>query len=284
MAFDFTGWAALPGIDTIRENIETVITWGPWEYNKAFIVPTDLDGAARDQGASPTTLLRAGLLLGMNRTTLKCKQWNPAATDGTQDLFGVLLWDSLTQKLGVNQDRWFGFALVGGLVKSSSLIFDAASSTPGISGKAQEHFIRGVMAGRYTLDDFYHQWNGSPLMGGWKNIQHKTADYTVVAADNGTLFTNLGDADAIEFTLPAITSSKGQRYGFYVAADQNLKVSSAAAGDLIWFNDTSCDSVSFETTSEKVGGMFEVIGLDNNSWIVITHLAADSQTVTVVSA
>jgi len=281
MAFDFTGFAAIPGMDAIRENIETVITWGPWEYNKAFVVPTLLDGAARDLGADPTTLLRPGLLLGMNRTSLKVSEFDPAAADGTQDLFGVLLWDSVSQQLGTDKDRWFGFALVGGNIKASSLIIPGAASTAGIDGKALEHYIRGIASGRYLFDDFYHQWTGGPTMGGWKAIVDKVADYTIVEADNGTLFTNLGDADAIEFTLPAIANSKGQRYGFYAAADFELKVSSAAASDLICFNNAAASSVSYATASEIIGGGFELLGLDNNKWMVIPHLAADSQTITI---
>ena len=281
MAFDFTGFASIPGIDAIQENLETVITWGPWDYNKAFIVPCLLDGAIRDLGASPTTLLRAGLLLGQKRSDQKCLAWNDANTDGTEEIFGVLLWDAVSQQLGVDKDRWFGFALVGGNIKAGSLIIDAALSTGGIDGKAEEYLVRGTMGGRFMFDDNYHQHNGAPLMGGWKAIRHKTADYTVLEADNGSLFTNKGDVDAIEFTLPAITNSMGQRYMFYAVADFDLKVSSAAAGDLICLHNAAASSVTLSTASHIIGSAFEVIGLDNGSWIVIPHLADDGVIVTV---
>ena len=58
-------------------------------------------------------------------------------------------------------------------------------------------------------------------------------------------------------------------------------VRSAAAGDLIAFNNAAADSVAFSTASEKIGGFFEVIGLDNASWMVIPRLGQDSQTVTI---
>jgi hypothetical protein len=282
MAFDFTGFAAIPGTDDIRENVETAITWGVWNHNKAFIVPTILDGSIRDLGASPTTLLRPGLLLGQIRSTQKCVAWNSDNTDGSEEIFGVLLWDAVAQQLGVDKDRWFGFALIGGNIKASSLIVDGAASTAGIDGHVKEHYVRGVLSGRYVFDDNYHQWSGSPLMGGWKAIRTRAAAATtVLEADNGTLFTTVGSVAGNTFTLPAITNSMGQRYGFYCGADQNLTIASAAAGDLICLNNLTADSVTFSTAGHLIGSMFEVIGLDNASWLVIPHLADDGVIVTV---
>ena len=283
MAFDYTGFAAIPGIDDIRENVEATITWGNWNHNKSFVVPTILDGAIRDLGADPTTLIRPGLILGQIRATKKCVAWDATATNGAEEIYGVLLWDAVSQQLGSNKDRWFGFALIGGNIKASSLIIDGAASTAGIDGKPLEHYVRGLMSGRFIFDDAYHQWSGSPLMGGWKAIKAKTTDYTVVDQDNGTLFTTLGAAGAVNFTLPAHASNQGQRYGFYSAADQNLTVTSATAATIICFNDLAADSVAFSTSSEKIGGMFEVIGLDNNKWIVLPRLGADTQTITVAT-
>ena len=274
--------AALPGIDAIRENIEAAITWGPWEVNRAYVVPVIMDGSARDAGNTPTTLLRPGLMLGQVRSTagtdpLKWKEWSPAGTDGTQDFAGILLWDASMQMFSTDKDRWFGYALVGGQVKAASVLYPGQSSA-GLSGIAMEHYARGVMAARYLFDDSYHQWVGSALLGGWKNFLAKTSAYTVVNQDNGTLFTTLGAVGAVTFTLPAITASKGQRYGFYSAADQTMTVASAAAADLITFNNIAASSVAFSTGTEKIGGYVEVLGLDNNKWAVVAH---GSNTLTV---
>ena len=280
MAFDFTGFAAIPGIDDIRENIEAEITWGPWEYARSFIVPTFLDGAARDLGADPTTLMRPGLLLGQNRTTKKTSAWNPAGTDGTQDLFGVLLWDAITQQFGVDKDRWFGFALVGGNIKAKSLIIPGPGSTAGLAGKPLEHYVRGLLTPRYLTDDMYHQYSGSSLMGGWKAIHTVSANTVVSPQDNGTLF--VVEGGNVDFTLPAIANSQGQRYGFYVASDHNMLVQSAAAGGLIVYNNVAADSVAFSTAGEKIGGYIEVIGFDNSKWLTMMHLANEAQTITIV--
>lgn len=259
--FDFTGWGSIPGIDDIRENTEAAITWGPWEYNRAFIVPTLLDGAARDAGNSPTTVLRAGLMLGVNRSSGKASEWDPAATDGTQDFAGILLWDSISQQLGSDKDRWFGFMLVGGLVKSSAVLVPGAASA-GIDGSTSEYLVRGLMSGRYLLDDPYHYGSsGNPNFGGWKNIVNITANKTLVEADNNTLFTNLGATGAITLTLPAITNSKGQRYGFFNCVNQNIAFAAAAAGDLIGFNNAAADTATLGTAGNKIGGQLEALGI-----------------------
>lgn len=274
--------ASLPGIDAVRENVEAAITWGPWEYNRAFVVGAIIDGSAVDSGNTPTTVLRPGLMMGQVRSSagtdpLKWKQWDPTATDGTQDFGGILLWDASTQLLGSARDRWFGYILVGGLLKASSVLIPGQSSA-GLSGVATEYYARSVLTGRYLLDDYPHLHSGNALLGGWRNIIPKTGDYTVVAADNGTLFTTLGASGDVEFTLPAITNSKGQRYGFYCASDNELKVSSAAANDLITFNNLTASSVAITTATEHIGGMIEVIGVDNNKWLVM-HYGANTLTV-----
>ena len=156
--YNFEAFGMLPQISDISENIVNSITWGPWEYNRAFIVPTLIDGAARDQGNTPTDLLRPGLMMGMVNATRKVKEYDNALSDGTEDLMGILLYDVKLQAGGSNQDRWFGFVLVGGNVKANSLIYDAASSTMGgWVGGAQDAAIRTEMADRFILDDMFWQ-------------------------------------------------------------------------------------------------------------------------------
>ena len=284
--YEFTGFGAIPGVDDIRQNAEAAVTFGPWEYNRSFVVPVLLDGAARDAGnTEDTTVLRPGLLLGQSRSggNFKVKEWLPggtpaAASVGDEYLFGVLLWDAKTQQLGANKDRWFGYALVGGMVKTDALIVPG-NSNAGINGDANEHYVRGLLGSRFMLagpDVMYHE--AAPGLGGWRAVIAKTSNYTVLEGDNGTFFTNLGAAGAVTFTLPAVANCKGQRYGFYVAADQNVIVASAAANGLITFNNAAASSVAYQTAGNKLGGFFEVIGLSATKWMVIAHGA---NTVTV---
>lgn len=267
--------ASLPGIDALRTNVEKVITWGPWEHNRAFIIGGVIDGAARDAGNDPTTHLRPGLMLGQIRSSegtdpLKFKEWDPTATDGTQDLAGILLWDAHMQMFSSNKDRWFGYVLVGGNVKSKAVLYPGESSH-GLDGLDEEYYAKGVLASRFLLDDYPHLNAGSPIMGGWKSLVNKTADYTVVPDDNGTLFTTIGNAADIEFTLPAVAKSKGLRFGFANCEDYELMVSAAADNDIIGFNDIAAGHIALTTTGEQIGGMVEVIGLDNNKWLAITY-------------
>lgn len=277
----------LPGSTTLLENVEKEIIWGPMEVARAYLVPAVVDGSARDAGGSPTTLLRPGMLMGQLRSTegtdpLKWKEWTPAATDGTQEIGGVLVTDLFMQRNAANQDRWIGGILTGGNIKASSILVPGQSSH-GLSGQALEYYIRGVLGNRFLFDDYPHMHGGGSPIFPWKAITHKATDYTVLAADNGTFFTTKGATGAVEFTLPAITASQGMRFMFYAAADENLTVSSAAAGDLICLNDLTADGVTLSTSGHIIGSSFEVIGMDNASWLVIPHLADDGVIVTVTS-
>lgn len=53
-------------------------------------------------------------------------------------------------------------------------------------------------------------------------FQAKTANYTVLATENGTGFTNAGAAGAVTFALPAATV--GLHYYFAVRAAQELRI------------------------------------------------------------
>lgn len=156
MFFNYEGFGMLPGQTDISENVTNAITWGPWEHNRAFVVPTLLDGASRDSGNSPTDLLRPGLLMGVTKATKQAIPYSHTGGGGVETLFGILLYDVKMTTLGADQDRWFGFLLVGGNVKASALIYGIGGSTPGswIVG-AQEATIRALLTPRFIVDD---QW------------------------------------------------------------------------------------------------------------------------------
>jgi hypothetical protein len=152
--FNYEAFGMLPGINAIAENVVNAITWGPWEHNRAFIVPTLLDSAGRDLGSDPTDLLRPGLLMGCVTGTKKAKPYDHTGGDGTQNLMGVLLYDVKLQAGGTNKDRWFGFILVSGNVKSTSLIYGVAASTPGSwIGGAQDATIRTQLSNNFFITD-----------------------------------------------------------------------------------------------------------------------------------
>lgn len=266
----------LPGISDIRENFEAQVTWGRFERIEFF--PILLDGSARDAQNSPTDILRPGLLLGKISASGKYKEWDytQAAVDGTQEIAAVLLYEQKMQSGGANADRWLGYAMVAGNVKANGLLIPN-NANYGISGSAYEYVIRAQMNKHFLFDD-RHQ--GSSI-GGWKNIVAKTSSYTVLEAENNTLFTTLGAAGAVTFTLP--TPKLGLRYMFFNAADQNMIIAGAAADQIIGMNNLSSDSLTFSTPSEKVGAGVELIGISGSKWIALVHLGTETQTPTVAA-
>jgi len=80
----------------------------------------------------------------------------------------------------------------------------------------------------------------------------KTANYTVAAADNGTLFTNNAAPGAVKFTLPALAA--GLRFGFQVVANQNVSVASSEGANIVCFNNASASTLSFATANQLIGG------------------------------
>ena len=275
MLFSYDGAYALPGVRDEVSTFENQFWVGRAENQIWF--PTLISGAARDSGKGTyTQVLRSGLILGQITATKKLIEWTPTATDGSQNVFGILDLPLNMQRLGNNQDRFMGQTLIRGYVDPTRLLIPGQSSL-GIAGIATEFQLRAQLhqAGFLLSDNFYG--NPSP----WRDVVAKTADYTVLEADNNTLFTNRGAGGAVVFTLPA-TAKKGLRYGFFVAADQSVTVTAGTAGTAVAFNDAAANSVAYSTSSEKIGAMIEVIG-DGTGWLYINHLGAETQTPTVAT-
>ena len=272
MSFEFTGAYGLPSVQTALETVENVFWWGRFEQ-EAFIGSV-IDGAARDAGNSgDTTVLRPGLLLGKVTSSGKLKEWNPAGTDGTENLYGILGYSQKMQRLGSNADRWLGWVYCWGFLKADRLLVPGQANF-GLSGQTNEHIIRKQLNSSFTFSDDL----AGNSFGGYHNVIAKTGDYSVTEADNDTLFTNTGAACAVNFTLDADGhTKKGLRYGFYVTADQNVTITSGTADKMYTFNDAAADSVAFSTSSQKIGGYVEVYS-DGAGWIVI-HSGANTLTV-----
>lgn len=275
MSFEFTGAFGLPSVQSALETSENVFWWGRFEQ-EAFIGSV-IDGSARDAGNTGyTDVLRPGLLLGRITASGKLKEWTPAATDGTENLYGILGFSQKMSRMGANADRWIGWVYAWGFLKADR-IYIPGSASPGISGNANEHRVRAQLGKRFTFSD---QLEGNDF-GGFRNVVAKTSDYTVTAEDHDTLFTTRGAVGAVNFTLPA-TALVGLSYSFFNVADQNLTVTGGTADTLVTANDAAADSVAWSTSTEKIGGSFTVYG-DGTSWLVVSHLAQDGHTVTVAT-
>jgi len=114
-----------------------------------------------------------------------------------------------------------------------------------------------------------------------RRVVAKTADYTCVDSDSGTVFTTLGSSGDVDFTLPAIGASDGWHAWFMSATDNEMGVISAGSLDnLVGFNDDTADAVRFTTASEQIGCGFYVVG-DGTKWYVFVHLGQDSASVSI---
>lgn len=111
----------------------------------------------------------------------------------------------------------------------------------------------------------------------------KTADYTVLGTESGTIFTTYGATAAVTFTLPAPASTtSGTWYIFYSAADVNMVVASGTADKMVAVNDLAADSVSYATTSLIIGGGILVF-CDGTLWYSMALPGQATQTVTVAT-
>lgn len=271
-----TGYGSIPGIGAIRTNDEKALVWGQYERlhlanEGALIVST-----AVDAGSTPTTHLRAGLLMGKITSSGKLKQWDPDATDGSEVVYGVLwrevfMLDPVTQ---VVVDR-IGHVLLTGPVRAADLLIlgTAFNSADG------ENIARAQMAPRFWIDDDIAKkqaFLGLPL-----KETAKAASYTVVEADNGTLFTTLGASGAVTFTLPAIRP--GLAFEFLNLVDQNMIIASAEGDNLVALHAASADSVAGQTTSQKIGVRFMVHANQAGTKWYVRNLSPAGATITVAT-
>ncbi|OGT57674.1 MAG: hypothetical protein A3E01_02750 [Gammaproteobacteria bacterium RIFCSPHIGHO2_12_FULL_63_22] len=225
---------AVPGFTTARENSEAEIFWGPLELR--HLHNGLISGAARDTANSPTTVLRPGLVLGLITASNLYAQYSPTATDGTAVARAIALLECRATDIdGNNQNRLMPIA-VGGPIKAANLI-------------GLDSLARRQLANNFLFDD---DLPGRQFLGGPLKEVAKTADYSVVAADNGTLFTTTAAAGNVVFTLPTI--ARGLMFEFLNVVDFNMTVASAAGDDMVSINDASADSIAFSTGSQKIGG------------------------------
>lgn len=123
----------------------------------------------------------------------------------------------------------------------------------------------------------YNAQSGVPL---YARVQAKTAAYTVLASEFGTVFTNRGCTAAVAFTLPAVTSlPTGWWAIFYSVDNDGISVASNGSSDNITAkNDATADSITMTTNSLAIGAGLLVIW-DGTSWL--TFQAGNGATYTV---
>lgn len=231
-------YLGVPGFSDATETYENKFTWGP--KGSGLITGANFSGAARDSGNTPTTVLRPGLLLGRITASGLLTNYSASATDGSQVVHSILPVALRMQDLDASNKDRFGWVVAAGPVKAASLI-------------NLDNNARRQMRGRFLFDD--DLVNAYGLEAIIREVA-KTADYTVVAADVGTLFTTTGAAGAVNFTLPALAAGLGP-FEFINTANQNMTVT-APANKLVTFNNATATSVAFSTAGNKIGARVRV--------------------------
>jgi hypothetical protein len=254
-------WGAVPGLTTATETYESAFRWG--QFGVGIITGGFIASGAVDSGNSPTWELRPGLVLGQVISTGQWTNYSPTATDGSEVAAGILMTSLRMQDFqGTNQPRFYGI-LVGGPVQAAKCL--------GLD----------LMA-RQQMDKF--QFDDVGQLGGnhwfpYKRFQTKTANYSIVAADNYSNFDNTGATGEVDFTLPTIAA--GYYFSFRAVAAQTLKIISNEGTNIVAFNNASATSIAFSTGGQIIGGggaFYPNPGA--TKWIFENH-SAGSNTVTV---
>jgi hypothetical protein len=206
-------YGIVPGLTTSRETYEAEFRWGS-EFQGVFANAL-ISGSAVDAGNSPTFELRPGLLLGQQTATGLYAQYNPAATDGTEVAAAVLIEGLRMLDFLNNPVNRFYAVLVGGPVQASKLI--------GLDLNA-----------RQAMDKFIFDDVGGIPGAHWfpyKRQINKTANYSIVATDNFTLFDNTGATTEVDLTLPAIAN--GCAFALSCRVAQPFKFISNEGGNVV---------------------------------------------------
>ncbi len=111
--------------------------------------------------------------------------------------------------------------------------------------------------------------------------QTETAAKTLVEADSGKIFDNTGDADALIWTLPAV-SLTGWHAWFFCVVDQDFTILSADLDKMVVDDDATADSIGLTTTTEQIGSGFHVLS-DGAKWLVAVFHGNEDVTITIVT-
>lgn len=123
-----------------------------WGGSRAEVLEWDavIDSAAEDAGSNNTKVLRAGLAMGKVTASGKLRQWDPAAADGTEDLFGFLKEESpLIDRFGRAQDGWCPVVVKAPVKAAEILVLGVKFSGSGNDTAGNRTDIRV----RFFLDD-----------------------------------------------------------------------------------------------------------------------------------
>jgi len=250
----------VPGFQSQVDSDEAQVWWSGRAGQDLIVTKRiALDASNTDAGNTPTTTIRGGNIVALESTTGNAYLYDPDATDGRQIAVGILEKPQDMLVDGVPTER-FAQMLVHGLLKEGELT--------GLDPRA-----KAQLASRFLFDRSPAAASGVLMQP--RGVFRKSADYTVVAEDDGALL--LATA-AVNFTLPS--KQNGLAFRFMQSADANLVITGSS--DIVCKNSDSATTVSFATTGEKIGSHALVecvyVGTDQLKWIV-SNLGGTTATV-----
>lgn len=245
-------YGAMPGSSALVEASESQVWWGR-EFGTLHADQL-IGSAAVDAGNTPTTVLRAGLILAVKESDGLLYPFDPDSTTAGLNVAHAVLDRSISmlnnQGSAANKQ---GHVLLAGALRGSKLLIEGAA----LIGHTAEHQVRRQLeaTGRYFFDTKMR--NGAACLGG--ALAHKAASgaTAVGVADNGMMFVASG-ADTT-FTLPTI--AEGLVYDFLMASDHEMVIASAEGDNMIVGNDLSADSITFTTAGQQIGARCKVYGI-----------------------
>lgn len=107
--------------------------------------------------------------------------------------------------------------------------------------------------------------NGRSLL----EFQVKTADYTVLASESGTGFTNVGAGAAITFALPAAVA--GLNYYFAVGVAQELRIDPNGTETISLPSSGVPQSAGAYLTADAIGETVRIVCVTAGSWRVFGY-------------
>ena len=244
----FGGWG-IPGTGALDITTEYEILWGG-DRAKGLVLEQSVvySGAMRDAGNTPTTVIRAGLLMGKVTASGELEEWDADASDGTQALWGIVPYELRAQDFDANNADRVAPAIVRAPLKATSLLIQGTAFTTHV-----DEFLarRKLYAAGCVLDDDPFGYQAG---AGFRMQTITTEDHTITEAENGTtFFYEFAGAAASAITLPTI--HPGLEYFLIRSANsaEDFVIASAEGDNVIVGNDMSADSVTWTTTGQMIG-------------------------------
>ena len=190
------GTYGMPGVRSERQAIEYDIIWGG-DRNQVGLLQApqaQYSSVMRDAGNTPTTDIRAGLIVALNSSTNELEEWDADATDGTQDLRGVVPEEfSVLDIDGTAVDKLAPSPIVKAPLRAASLLIQGTAFTSHVDEFLARRILHSMGC---VLDDDPQGYLAGITT---RYLVDTTTSRTVTESENGTFFT-FSNAAAVAVT------------------------------------------------------------------------------------